>query len=81
MPTQVYGAAGCIGNDRRFFIFGGGTYNFPGGSSDSIQIYNVTNDSWNFTIPMPNGDSTADQSMSCALDSSSGLMYITGGAF
>jgi len=73
MPTRVNFATGCVANDRRFFIFGGG--------STAIQIYNATDNSWSTTVPsMPSGASIADYYMSCAVDSSSGLMYITGGS-
>jgi len=78
MPTAVYGAAGCVGNDGRFFIFGGLGTNVS--SPTFIQIYNVTDNGWKIIIPnMPSGSSIADVFMSCAVDSSTGLMYITGG--
>jgi len=73
MPMNVYYVTGCASNDGRFFIFGGG--------SIDIQIYNPTDDSWTTATPnLPSGTSTKDYYMSCAVDSSSGLMYITGGA-
>jgi len=74
----VSGAVGCVANDGRFFIFGG--YQTSGSLPNFIQIYNPTENSWNITYPnMPSGASIADYDMSCALDSSTGLMYITGG--
>jgi len=72
MPMNVYYSTGCASNDGRFFIFGGG--------SIDIQIYNPTDDSWTTATPnLPSGTSTKDYFMSCAVDSSSGLMYLTGG--
>jgi hypothetical protein len=74
----VFVATGCVSNDGRFFIFGG--LNMNSSMSNHIQIYNATNNSWNTISPnMTSGTSIADVWMSCALDSSSGLMYITGG--
>jgi len=71
MPFGVFAAAGCVANDGRFFIFGGGT---------NIQIYNATGNTWNTTNPnLPSGASIDDYHMSCAVDTSTGLMYITGG--
>jgi len=71
LSHPVYVATGCVANDGRFFIFGGGA---------NLQIYNATDNSWNTTIPnMPSGASLDDYRMSCAVDSSTGLMYITGG--
>jgi len=71
MKIPVYSAAGCVANDGRFFIFGGST---------DLQIYNKTNNSWITITPnMPSGASINALSMSCAVDSSSGLMYIIGG--
>jgi hypothetical protein len=70
MPTAVSGATGCVANDGRFFLFGGGAI---------LQIYNTTDNSWTNIPNMPSGASIADYDMSCALDSSTGLMYITGG--
>lgn len=78
MKTAVYEAAGCVANDGRFFIFGGVETNGP--NPNFIQIYNATNNSWDTTTPnMPNGASIDDYHMSCAVDSSTRLMYITGG--
>jgi len=71
MPITVYEPSGCVAKDGRFFIFG---------VDNKFQIYDATNNSWNTTTPnMPNGTSIDDIRMSCALDSSTGLMYITGG--
>jgi len=58
-----------------FFIFGGAETN--GSSPNVIQIYNATDNSWITTTP--SGPSIEDYWMSCAVDSSTGLMYITGG--
>jgi len=76
MKTAVGGAAGCVGNDGKFFIFGGAQLN-SGFSPNFIQIYNATDNSW--TNITASGPSIEDFFMSCALDSSTGLMYITGG--
>jgi len=73
MPSAEYAAAGCVANDGRFFIFGG-FRSLP----NFIQIYNPTDNSWINIIPK--GPSIADYRMSCAIDSSTGLMYITGGS-
>jgi len=74
----VFVATGCVSNDGRFFIFGG--LNMNSSTSNHIQIYNATNNSWNTISPnMTSGTSIADVWMSCALDSSSGLMYLSGG--
>jgi len=71
MLTPVYDATGCVANDGGFFIFGGGA---------NLQIYNRTDGNWSNPNPnMPSGASINDYHMSCAVDSSSGLMYITGG--
>jgi len=69
-PTKspLYDATGCVANDGRFFIFGG---------VGNPQIYNAMDNSW--TTTTPNGPSIEDFEMSCAVDSSTGLMYITGG--
>jgi len=71
MPNAGTGTAGCVANDGRFFIFGGGI--------SVIQIYNATDNSWNTTSPLPSGTSIEDYYMSCAVDKSTGLMYLTGG--
>jgi len=68
MPTPETYGTGCIGNDGGFFIFGGGSF---------IQIYNAIDNSW--TTVYPSGPSIDDFKMSCAVDSSTGLMYLTGG--
>jgi len=68
MPTAVYRAAGCVANDGRFFIFAG----------TNLQIYNATANIWNnSTLNIPSEASIYYSS--CAVDSSTGLMYITGG--
>jgi len=73
MPKGLDVATGCLGNDGRFFIFGRS-------DSDVIYIYNATEDSWNNSSPnMPSGASINDAYMSCAVDSNSGLMYLSGG--
>jgi len=80
MPTDVYGAAGCINNDGRFFVFGG--FEASGESPNYIQIYNAMDDSWNTMMPnMSDGISIDDHYMSCAIDDRRGLMYITGGKY
>jgi len=79
-PNLVYYAAGCVAGDGRFFIFGGEETNKS--SPTYIQIYNATNNSWNTITPnMPSGASIEDYHMSCAVDSSTGLMYLTGGNY
>ena len=75
MPAELANAAGCVANDGRFFIFGG--YESGNSLPSSIQIYNVTNDTWSTLTPI--GGSIADFWMSCATDSSTGIMYIAGG--
>jgi len=79
MQTAVFQATGCVANDRRFFIFGGAETSVS--SPNFIQIYNATDNSWNSTTTpnMPSGASIEDFWMSCAMDISTGLMYITGG--
>ena len=78
MPAGVANAAGCVANDGRFFIFGG--YENNRTSPSFIQIYSAAGDSWSTTTPMiPSGASIADFHMSCAVDSNTGLMYLTGG--
>jgi len=80
MPNGVGGATGCVANDGRFFIFGGSDSDQD--VSNVIQIYNTTDNSWNTTNPiLPKGASIEDYYMSCAVDSNSGLMYITGGYY
>ena len=80
MPTSVGYGAGCVANDGRFFIFGGTEYNRSGESFSLVQIYTSTNDSWITITPiLPSGASIADYWMSCAVDSRTGLMYLTGG--
>jgi len=71
MPITVKEANGFVANDGRFFIFG---------EDNEFQIYNATDNTWNTTSPnLPNGTTIDDIWMSCAVDSSTGLMYITGG--
>jgi len=78
MIIPVYGATGCVANDGRFFIFGG--IQSEGTTPNFIQIYNPTDNTWNTTTPnMPSGASIDDHGMSCAVDNSTELMYITGG--
>jgi len=79
MPIGVWQATGCAANDDKFFIFGGEETN--GSIANFIQIYNAEGNSWNIVYPnIPTGASIEDYWMSCAVDSSTGLMYITGGA-
>jgi len=80
MPIVGYGVASCVANDGRFFFFGGARSELF--QNNTIQIYDTTSDSWNITTPdMPSGISIADSYMSCAVDNSTGLMYLTGGTF
>jgi len=77
-PFAIRAASGCVSNDGRFFIFGG----YTGTPQNSIQIYNSSSDTWNLIVPeLPNGSSIMDWSMSCTVDSQSGLMYLTGGYY
>jgi len=68
MPYPASSTTGCVANDGRMFIFGLTGY---------IQIYSPMDDIWNTTVV--SGYSFEDVLMSCAVDSSTGLMYITGG--
>ena len=80
MPISVFVATGCVANDGRFFIFGGSENGAFSVLSSVIQIYTATNDSWSTITPiLPSGASIADWWMSSAVDSSTGLMYLTGG--
>jgi len=78
MPFGVTAATGCVSNDGGFFIFGGLE---PYGTSPSdIQIYSPIDNEWDIVTPeLPSGAFINDSYMSCAIDSSSGIMYLTGG--